>query len=535
MRFTPIRVGQEIESCVTVGAGNAQGSVSQSLNLGGVNWDVYVYSSSQYLGGGGAEGFTFEIESGQTSHAIVAVVGGGGASSKDSRCGGGGALNYQTEVLLKEGGTYSISVGQGGDGTDRATPGVSFSGDDGNQSRFTGGGLDFTAGPGLGGDLAGNGGDSGNGNTSSGLGGAGAGAGTGANWGGVGRTVGLGNNSGSPTSNYVPIFRCGGGAGGRITTGPESGKAFGGGENTAGDGSPDAIINGTTCFGGGSGGGQYFDIPTSRYLSAAGASGCVMIAVPTNLCTGSLYVEKNVVRDNMKHYWDVTNARTIGKVASTTVVKDLRRITNLTHSTVRPLTSAETSSFYYFTDDKQINNFISDDTYLHLNRAFETNTEPGDYLSCSLDLDTTAEWSLDLIYETDNQSDPGDAVNPIMISGSQGAYISLLRDSSPETTRLRYVDGVNPAVDSVAVSTGVDKRQSVITYDGTDLKWYVDNVLEDTLTLSITSSLNNPDLYINHDQIGRTRGETKFSELRVYDTDLTTAQIEQNYSASFGL
>lgn len=534
MRFTPTAFfGADFtEPCMSA---TANGSVSQSLSFGGANWDVYVFSASTYLGGSGTELYSFEVNEGFTTKGIVAVVGGGGSTSSDNRCGGGGAVSYQENVLLKSGVPYSVTIGQGANGTDNATP-QSFSGDNGSQSRFNGGGIDITANGGSGGTQGGNGGNSGDGNTSSGTGGAGSGAGTsGGTYAGPGKTVSVGGLD-VFAGDTRPIFRAGGGAG---SGGDYSGRSFGGGENVGdqtGRGSAEQFVNNVRVFGGGSGGGEYFDTTDSRYKSHPAGSGCVMIAIPTNLCTSSLYTIKNVDKEGLLNYWDFTNVRSVGKNAGTTEIIDLQRVKNLNHASNLPSASIDTGSLIIHNADKDVNNFYTDSDFAYLNRTTRGLTLGGeprieDFLSASVTLPTSTEFSVEYIGAKTNDADN----NSFILSGSNGGYIELVNPSNGNSY-VRYRPTPTSGVfDTSTFNYGTSKTQNVITYDGTDLKWYVDTVLKDTITTSITSSLDNPDFYIGVDELRRTIGTTQFSECRLYNVALSTASIEQNYSASFGL
>lgn len=529
MRFTPTAFfgAGFVEPCMTA---TAVGSVSQSLSIGGVNWDVYMYSASTYLGGGATEGYSFSINEGSTNRAVVALVGGGGSTSSDNRCGGGGAFVVHEDVLLKSGVTYTVTVGEGGNGTDNGTPTI-FNGDNGGQSRFNGGGIDYTAGGGQGGTYSGNGGNSGDGNTSSGTGGAGSGTSVQGDVAGAGKTMFLGLDIFAGDAR--PLFRGGGGAGDAVDYG---GVDYGAGENIGdmtGRGDANPFINNVRCFGGGSGGGEYYDSAAVRYKSYPAGSGVVMIAIPTNLCTGSLYTFKNVDRTGLLNYWDVTNARSIGKQAGTSVVKDLQRITDLNHISDY---TALTQSLFFHNADKDVNNFITDDTYIYLNEL----TRPGfggggvrikDYLSGSVTLPTSTGFSVEYIGSKTND----DVTNSFTISGSNGGYIELVNPSNG-LSYVRYRPSPTAGVvDTITNNYGTGKTQNVVTYDGTDLKWYVNASLIDTKTTSITSSLDNPEFYIGVDELGRTFGQTRFSECRLYNSALSPTSILQNYSASFGL
>ena len=233
---------------------------------------------------------TLTVTSGGEFEYLIVAGGGGGGSSPNNpndACGGGGAGGFLTGTTTLTPGTYTISVGDGGDGINASlTPGT----DGSNSSAFglttTGGGggaTQTTAGrPGGSGGGAGNGGGTGpyaGGTGVSGQGFAGGNVSTGSNnWigaggGGAGEpgrsgnqgTAGQGYGGNGRTSNITGItkFYAGGGAGGEPGgirgggggTAPEGFGGLGGGaDGGSRDDATDKAPNGWRNTGGGGGG-----------------------------------------------------------------------------------------------------------------------------------------------------------------------------------------------------------------------------------------------------------------------------------------
>ena len=73
----------------------------------------------------------------------------------------------------------------------------------------------------------------------------------------------------------------------------------------------------------------------------------------------------------------------------------------------------------------------------------------------------------------------------------------------------------------------------VVTYDGSELKLYVNAVEAASATVSITGSLDNPLLYLG--DAPPAGGNSFHKVFRVYNDKLTSDEVMQNYSASAGL
>ena len=186
------------------------------------------------------------FNSGTIDYLIVAGGGGGGARHG----GGGGAGGMITGSMSITPGTYSITVGAGGDGTPAGATTRGSQGTDTTGLGYTvvggGGGGGRTQGPG------GSGGSGGGGNT----GGVGNGSG------GTG-TTGQGNNGGASAPSHASDY-CGGGGGGAGSAGGTATQTVPG---DGGDGLQSSISGTALYYSGGGGGAGY------RVATAYGAGG----------------------------------------------------------------------------------------------------------------------------------------------------------------------------------------------------------------------------------------------------------------------
>ena len=546
MRFTPITLfgSGEQESCISV---RGIGAVSESFTANGVNWDVLMYSASQQSGGGGTEQFQLHVDSGSTSHAIVVVVGGGGAGSSDGNGGGGGGVTVQTEVNLNltDGVPYNVRIGQGADGTSRITlPGLPFSGEDGVSSIFGSPYMSITANGGEGGVLGGNGGDSGNGNTSTGEGGAGAGTGSNDNDGGTGYTIY--KNLTLDLDNK--IVRVGGGGQGENSTGDNKySENYGAGTDV--NPSPGNEIDGhggqtdnlgVVTYGGGGTGGQYFRSGDSTYISSKGGGGFIMVAVPTNLCESSLYSKGNIVTENLLSNFDANHATSFGKNFYSRFFKDTQRITNLGNTSTSPSTY---EAFFKSNIDDGCVIFSYDGSVKVLEEVedfFPSNREVNYSLTGSLPLECSNEFTIEWTGEMPVADANGNGEVLRLDSTSTSAHLMLFRESTGQGGQVvfRYNDGTSNQ-DTTPETLDTNVHHHVVTFDGTDIKYYIDTTLKDTITTSVTSSLDTPNVeYFALNQSNPSLPGSEgyfFSSSRFYVSDLDSTQIEQNYSASLGL
>lgn len=536
MRFTPAAFfgSGETESCISV---RGTGAVSESFTANGVNWDVLMYSASQQSGGAGTEQFELHVDSGSTSHAIVVVVGGGGGGSSDGNGGGGGGVTVQTEVQLKltDGVPYNVRIGQGANGTERTTlPGLPFNGTDGVSSIFGSPYMSITANAGEGGVLGGNGGDSGNGNTSTGQGGAGAGTGSDDRYGGTGYTIyknltlGLDNK----------IVRAGGGGGSENTPQPSETPKF---ADHYGGGTPGTLNNGdgggrdslnVVCYGGGGSGGQFYTADDDTYRSSKGGGGFIMVAVPTNLCELSLYSKGNIVTENLLSNFDANHATSFGKSFYSRFFKDTQRITNLGNTSTPP---SNYRDFFKSNIDDGAPIFSYEGSVKVLDRVeseFPAEEEVNYSLTGSLPLECsnefTFEWTGKLPIFTGVQNSEVLRIT----STTTSANFDLHRENSGEGSyvRWRYSDGTTSVfTDDVPLNTNA--HHHALTFDGSTLRYYIDAALTSSISTTVTSSLDNPDIEYFFDN----REPYYFSSSRFYVSDLDSTQIEQNYSASLGL
>ena len=535
MRFTPVThfASGLIEPCV---GALASGSVSSSVNLGGVIWDIFVYSASQQAGGAqdtpSQESFNFQITKGTTKRAIVGVIGGGGGGSSDDASGGGGGVNLVQDVTLVEDATYSVYVGYGANGTERInSPGIAFSGTDGAASSFSkdGGGLVINAGGGEGGfkQVDGdNGGSSGTptSNSATGYGGGGAGA----------------INTGSIGANGVSIWlgdgvqlRAGGGGNFDSNT-VQGGYLYGGGDGgtvgtnwcdaNSGAGSGGSLINQIRTFGGGGAGGQRYCSADNYYRSSRGGAGAVFIAIPTNLCTGSLYTPKPIVYDSLISYFEMGNPKVVGKQAMGHVVNNLvigsdilnhvNDLSNINPANSTQLYTNYTGSICSITS--QATSSIQSDTSF--------NGTPGyDFYSGSVQaLDTTQPFSVEFIgrdtgtaniafWGMKNSADVAD----FLLLGVLQQFKIGTSGSGDVTLQGSYTDA--------------DINQHVITYDGSStVKWYVNGSLNvQNTSAPIPSGISSPILQIGEET--NFTAENEIQSFRVYSKELSLSEVETNY------
>jgi len=549
MRFTPVTFfGQGLaEPCVSA---SAIGAVSQSYNIGGVIWNTYMFSCSLQEGGGGVETFQFTIENGATRRGIVAIVGAGGSGASSGEGGGGGGFNVLDNVFLTQG-TYQVFVGQGGTGTNRGTLGLPFSGDDGSNSRLLGNGIDIVVNGGDGGYLNGFGGNSGNGTTSANDAGAGVAENNPASitQGGYGLSFYFGSGS------NIPLFRAGGGGPSEFDVNARTpgGYDFGGGDGafpspgTEINGSGGDLRDGVLTFGGGGTGGQYYRSSDERYVSSAGGGGLVFIAIPTNLCTSSLYdIDNNIVTDSLLTNFNVSSARTVGKSPLSNVIYDERFVYKLYHTNTLIASGSiydEGLPYYINSYTSSVNSFvINDDIITFSKRTAPIDYNLPDYLSGSIDLDVSQDFSLEIIGKMSSAARSDQNMVFLQLLPESGlSRIDLYIDrTSPATTvnsQVRYNDGAGNNYETSLVSSDSNIHQHVITYTPGSLKWYRDTVLLGTLSVNITSSLDNPNIVISNiyqsdDNPNDDRYIQKLGEFRIYTKELSPLEIEQNYSAS---
>ena len=557
MRFTPVThfASGLIEPCV---GALASGSVSSSVNLGGVLWDIYVYSASQQNGGAqdspSQESFTLQITKGTTNRAIVGVIGGGAGgacgngigNTVPAAGGGGGGFNLVENVTLVEDATYSIYVGYGATGTSRNTsPGLPFNGTDGAGSSFSkdGGGLQIEAGGGQGGGNwptdAGVGGSSGTPtvNTSTVFAGAGAG-GSPFQRGGSTNGNSLGGNGLSIFIGSGVTLRAGGGgndpSGSSIALG---GYVYGGGAITGssvcfdsdGQGSGGELRNSngvpSLTFGGGGGGGQHYCNADNEYRSTSGGAGAVFVAIPTNLCSGSLYTPKPIIKSSLIYYLEMGNPKVVGKQAMGQVLNNLVvGANNINH--VSDLPNPDVGQNELITNyTGSVCSIISSVTSSVLSDDLVGGSDLQDFYSGSIQgLDTTAGFSVEyvgrqptssnvVLWRLDNVADNQDylllGINQKLYIGTSGGADIILQGSYTEA----------------------DINQHVVTYDGSStLKWYVNGILNvENTSAPIPSGITNPVVFLG--ESGPTgASDSEIQAFRVYSRAITAAEIISNYA-----
>ena len=550
MRFTPVThfASGLVEPCV---GALASGSVSSSVNLGGVIWDIFVYSASQQEGGAqdtpSQESYTFQMTGGTTKRAIVGVIGGGGSGAGSNgsglgAAGGGGGVNLVQELTLAEEATYSVYVGYGANGTSRVTSaGADVDGEDGALSSFSenGGSFTITAGGGEGGFSLSNGNVGGisgtpTSNTTTTLAGAGAGAspqigggfssinngGNGVSiWLGAGvqlRAGGGGNNpSGSGTIAGGYLY--GGGNDPSVWCFDDSGAGSGGSLRATGGGS-------VLTFGGGGAGGQHFCSADNTYRTSKGGAGAVFIAIPTNLCSGSLFAIKPIVYDSLISYFEMGNPKVVGKlgmgqditnlISSGDVLNHVNDLSNIPSGSTQ-LHTNYTSSICSITS--QATSSIQSDT--------EFNGTPGfDFYSGSVQaLDTTEPFSVEFIgrdtgtaniafWGMKNSADVAD----FLLLGVLQQFKIGTSGSGDVTLQGSYTDA--------------NINQHVITYDGSStVKWYVNGSLNvQNTSAPIPSGISSPILQIGEET--NFTAEMEIQAFRVYSKELSLSEVQTNYA-----
>jgi len=556
MRFTPVThfASGLIEPCV---GALASGSVSSSVNLGGVLWDIYVYSESQQNGGAqdspSQESFQFEVTKGTTNRAIVGVIGGGGGGASGNSeglgaAGGGGGVNLQQDVQLVEGSTYSILVGYGANGTSRnPSQGLPFNGTDGAGSSFSkdGGGLVITAGGGEGGFDQNNGSVGGPSGTPTSntpvnsLAGGGAGAVPG-NFAGVTNGNSKGGNGVSMWLGAGVFLRAGGGgndpSGSSINTG---GYLFGGGNETgklctpsdgAGSGGSLRTAEGggslvIQTFGGGGVGGQHFCNADNTYRSSLGGAGAVFVAIPTNLCSASLYTPKPIVYDKLISYYEMGNPKVVGKSGMSEKVNNLSVGSEpLTHISdlSNQITLGTKELYTNYTGSvssiqSELTSSIQSDTSFN-------NTFGYDFYTGSVStLDSTQPFSVEFV---------GKDTGPQQIQ-----FWSLRNRANPSADSIV----LGPNQQCIIRNNNDDKslqgsytesniNQHVITYDGsTTVRYYINGSLNATNSgVTMPSGLTNPILQISEET--NFTAEMEIQAFRVYSKELSLSEVQTNYA-----
>ena len=553
MRFTPVThfASGLVEPCV---GALASGSVSSSVNLGGVIWDIFVYSASQQEGGAqdtpSQESYTFQMTGGTTKRAIVGVIGGGGSGAGSAgnglgAAGGGGGVNLVQELTLAEEATYSVYVGYGANGTSRVTSaGADVDGEDGAPSSFSenGGSFTITAGGGEGGFSLSNGNVGGisgtpTSNTTTTLAGAGAGASPQAipgtsnlNNGGNGVSIWLGDgvqlraggggNNPSGSSTLAGGYLYGGGDDAGVWCFDDSGAGSGGSLRTAGgSGTPNTLT-----FGGGGAGGQHFCSADNTYRTSKGGAGAVFIAIPTNLCSGSLFAIKPIVYDSLISYFEMGNPKVVGKLVMGQEVNNLISSGDVLNH-VNDLSNIASGSEQLYTNYTSSICSMGSVATSSIQSDTNFNGTPGyDFYSGSVQgLDTTEAFSVEFIGRDTgtaqidfwSMKNAANVADSITLGAQQRFYVNTSGGGSV------YLQGSY---------TEADINQHVITYDGSaTVKWYVNGSLNvQNFTAPIPSGITNPILQIS-EEAGFT-ADMEIQAFRVYTKALTLSEVQTNYA-----
>ena len=580
MRFTPITLfsadGNFTEPCVV-----ARGTecTSGSFYAGPVKWDWFDYTGSGAFTGSILQS-QFIIETGSTSRAVILTVGGGGGGAADDNGGGGGAGGVGLwEGITLEPNTYSVGVGGGGGGVRASeTAPVSDNGNDGQDSWFLGGiytgsGLVSAGGEGGFGQVGVNvdGGRSGenygdsftNGNLS-------GATGVATGWGGAGARTAVTSSDAfgygffiqyarqeatiPPLSENIVLALGGGGEGQTPSQPPVEVGSFGGGSYRAGLYPPgDAEAN----TGGGGGAGLAFKNTApfeDTYWSSNGGSGRVIVFVPTNLCSSSLYTTPAVDKAGLTQWIDFQNGRTFGKNFTGYVFEDIIRPQQnmFPNGTINPSNSGSflgtqlqyTSSFGIV----DTNFFPSSsrypiDEYIGLEGISQAGVISSETPFFNLANDFSLEWCGYQISTAgtsdDNQifgiitgsGDPDDAVSPFFPNLSMrlkkdgtDTVVNLFKEFEPVSS--------TASLDIDVTRTDDYPTQYVITYDSASREV---NLYNNSIHLVSMSNVEFPSQYdfqwasFMDDQ----PNEVLHSELRLYNRVISTGSMLQNLEASF--
>ena len=559
MRFTPTAqfgIAENFtEECITARGTNC---TSGSFYSGPVIWEWFDYTASANSTAS-VELSQFIIDNGITDRAVVLTVGGGGggAGLDDGGGGGAGGVGLRQGITL-EPGTYTVGVGGGGGGTRGSLnpADAEKNGADGNPSYFVSGGINLSSGGGEGGfaqegTLSKAGGRSGenysnsfaNGNTSF------------DSAGGAGARSAVTSSSVKPGFGFYfdfgTVADAVGGGGESILQ--NTGNAFGGGGYRPSFYPPGDARNAS---GGGGGSGISFRNSDNTYWTSNGGNGRVIVVVPTNLCSGSLYTTSTVDRAGLTQWIDFNNGRTFGKNFTGYVFEDIIRPKQNMFPTndISPANSGSyleeslqyTSSFGLVSTNFSASNFPYSGLE-YINSPGQTAVVNSQIPNFNLADDFSLEWcgyQKDATVSPSNSqifgiitgsNDPDDAVSPFvpylcMRLGSTGGagtntVVNLLKEFEPVSSTASL--DINVAIrDS-------QPTQYVITYDASERLVSLYNEGDFLVGLP---NVEFPSTYYNQwapfmdDQ----RDEVVHKEIRLYNRVISTSSMEQNYTASFG-
>ena len=573
MRFTPT-AHFGIDNFPTEPCLKASGDycTSGSFYAGPVLWEWFDFTGSDAYFKNDVSQSQFRVSEGTTKRAVVLTVGGGGGGAVDDSDpppgvlggGGGGAGGVGLHIGVElTGSLYDIQIGGGGEGITGSLiePG-NQNGNDGANSFFSFGGvnrLESAGGEGgIGDSNPKNGGRSGenygvsytNGNTS------------GPGWGGGGARTqttssidfGFGFNfeygwygSGS-NGAYDKSIRVGGGGGGRNTViTPIDSFGAGGYSETYPPG------NGTDATGGGGGAGVAFKSTApleDTWWSSHGGNGRVIVFVPTNLCSGSLYRKTTgIERRGLTQWIEPGNARTFGKNFNGIVLEDI--VTPKTNmfvtSNISPADSGSFNNLRYSNTQYTSSLGIVDTNFSSslipwsgvgtIEHGVVINSETPNY---NLANDFSLEWigfqgssqGDDQIFGIITGSfDPDAAVSPFAPRTLANFNAS---GAETEITIFKEFEPVNSTSSlAVNVTDGDDTTQQyVLTYTSSS------RTLELYRTGSSIATMGNvefPSQYDNQWAPFLEVGPYPHKSLRVYNKAISTDTMLKNYSASLEL
>jgi hypothetical protein len=580
MRFTPITLfsadGNFTEPCIV-----ARGTecTSGSFYAGAVRWDWFDYTGSGAFTGSISQS-QFIIETGSTSRAVILTVGGGGAGAVDDDGGGGGAGGVGLhEGITVQPNTYTVGVGGGGGGVRASSVEPSGNGNDGQDSYFLGGpytgsGLTSAGGEGGFGNSGVNldGGRSGenygnsftNGNSSGATGVAGIGFGgagartavTASNAFGYGFFIQFANQDPNnlPLTDNI-LLALGGGGEGSVANQPP-GDDFGAGSYRGGLYPPGDAESNT---GGGGGAGIAFKNTApfeDTYWSSNGGSGRVIVFVPTNLCSSSLYTTPDVDKLGLTQWIDIGSGRTFGKNFNGNIFEDIIRPKqnmfasgDINTSNSGSLTNLRATVQYTSSFGIVDTNFFPSsskypiDKYLGIEDILQANVISSETPFFNLANNFSLEWcgyqiptagtgdSNQIFGIITGSGNPDNAVSPFFPNLS----MRLKKDGSDTVVNL--LKQFEPSSSTASLDINVTSNdgypsQYVITYESSSREV---NLYNNSLHLVSMSNVEFPSQYdlqwapFMDDQ----PNEVIHAELRLYNRVISTGSMLQNLEASF--
>ena len=536
--------------------------------------DLYFNTVSQsikvYNGTGGGwqvlADQTGDVASADIEYLVVAGGGGGSAGfGNGNGTGGGGAGGYQSFSLLsiESGSSITVTVGgggAGGTGTNSSNAGSTNRGANGsNSSIASAGGTSFTTvtstGGGSGGrgatDVTGNdGGSGGGGGAYSGAGGSGTtgqgndgGTGTpsgntnyrGGGGGGksaAGATGTASGNGGSGEASSITgtsTFYAGGGGGGCYqgitpgTGGTGGGGAGSAGTGTAGDGSANT-------GGGGGGGGWPGSSATVGADGGDGGSGVVILAYPTASISATGGV-RTFFNDRVAHIFESSNTFAVGGIKT------------YTHNTLDVFGDSSCVALYNLDGNANDtggthNGTASNVTYAqsYINQGGVFNGSSSYIYAASSVLSPTTNYSVSVWCKWSSKPSTSVGLVGNFKTGVSPQVGFVVAKSSGENTFSFWADGTaSSSAGKVNGTTNfsIDTWYHVVgTYDGSNVKIYVNGQLEGTQAYTATPGTTDQPLVL-----GRWYGNYsdyyfpgKLDQIRIFNKALTASEVTTLYA-----